>query len=94
MKLMEMFSTEQAVIKHFITIRYPDGVKCNHCGSEKVYQRKKTPRVFDCNGCEGVFSVFKDTIFEKPTTDLRKWMYAIHLFLNGKKGISGLQPPL
>ena len=31
------------------------------------------------------------TIFEKSCTDLRKWMYAIHLFLNSKKGISGYQ---
>ena len=30
-------------------------------------------------------------IFEKSDTDLRKWMYAIHLFLNSKKGISGYQ---
>ncbi len=91
MEFMEMFPTEQAVIKHFITIRYPDRIKCNHCSSEKVYQRSKKPKFFDCNDCDNTFSIFKDTIFEKTTTDLRKWMYAIHLFLNGKKGISGLQ---
>ena len=91
MEFLEMFPTEEKVIKHFIKMRYPKGIKCNHCDSEKVYQRKKTNKVFDCNSCGNTFSILKDTIFEKTTTDLRKWMYAIHLFLNGKKGISGLQ---
>jgi len=91
MEFLKMFPTENKVIKHFINIRYQSNPYCNHCGSVRVYQRKKTPKVFDCNDCGNTFSIFKDTIFEKTTTDLRKWMYAIHLFLNGKKGISGLQ---
>jgi transposase-like protein len=88
---IEKFSTEKAVIDHFLKIRYKGKVKCNHCQSEKVYQRSKNLKIFDCNECGNTFSPFKDTIFEKTSTDLRKWMYAIHLFLNGKKGISGLQ---
>jgi transposase-like protein len=90
-QFLEKFPTEKAVIQHFITVRYPSGVKCNHCGSTKVYQKTKYPKVFNCNGCDSTFSIFKGTVFEKTSTDLRKWMYAIHLFLNGKKGISGLQ---
>jgi hypothetical protein len=35
--------------------------------------------------------MFSNTIFEKSTTDLRKWFYAVHLVLNAKKGISGYQ---
>ena len=38
-----------------------------------------------------MFSPFRGTIFEKSSTDLRKWMCAIHLFLNGKKGILAMQ---
>jgi len=91
LQLMEKFPTEDSVIEHYLTIRYPNGVACNHCGSIKVYQETKRRKVFSCNDCKSTFSPFKDTIFEKSSTDLRKWMYAIHLFLNGKKGISGLQ---
>jgi len=90
-EFLNKFPTEKKVIDHFIAIRYGKEVACNHCGSLKVYQRHKYPKVFACNDCKNNFSIFKDTIFEKTSTDLRKWMYAIHLFLNGKKGISGLQ---
>ena len=90
-EFLEKFPTEQAVIDHFVSIRYPNGLTCNHCGSSKTSRRKDQPKVCQCNSCNNSFSVFAGTIFEKSCTDLRKWMYAIHLFLNGKKGISGYQ---
>lgn len=90
-EFIKKFPTEKAVIDYYLKIRYGNQVACNHCGSVKVYQKTDRPKVFDCNDCHNTFSPFKDTIFEKSSTDLRKWMYAIHLFLNGKKGISGLQ---
>lgn len=87
------FPNEEAVIEHFIKVRYGEGkVPCRHCGCvSKVYHRSKEPKLFHCANCQNTFSVFKDTIFEDTSTDLRKWMYAIHIFLNGKKGISGYQ---
>ena len=87
----KQFLTELACIKYFIKIRYKTEISCNHCKSSKISHRKETPKVFDCSTCHNTFSIFKDTIFEKSCTDLRKWMYAIHLFLNSKKGISGYQ---
>lgn len=90
-EFLDKFPTEKAVIDNFLKIRYKDGLECNHCGSSKVYQRNTNHKVFDCKGCNNTYSPFTGTIFYKSRTDLRKWMYAIHLFLNGKKGISGLQ---
>jgi len=90
-ELMQKYPTENKIVKHYLTIRYPDGVQCNHCKSTKIYMRSENLKLIDCSECKNTFSPFKGTIFEKSSTDLRKWFYAIHLFLNGKKGISGLQ---
>ena len=91
LEFSKLFSNEQDCIDYFIKIRYPNGINCNHCKSDKVYYTKNQPRLFQCISCKNHFSIFKDTIFEKSDTDLRKWFYAIHLFLNSKKGISGYQ---
>jgi transposase-like protein len=92
-EFQKKFPTELSVIEHFIQVRYQGNIVCHHCGviNDKIYHRRTQPKAFHCMNCLNTFSVFKDTIFEKSDTDLRKWMYAIHLFLNGKKGISGYQ---
>lgn len=87
------FPTEEAAIQYFIDIRYGDKVVCPHCGCiDKIYRRKDDRRKdFVCNNCNNEFSVFRNTIFEKSSTDLRIWFYAINQFLVAKKGISALQ---
>jgi transposase-like protein len=91
-EFLEQFPTEHAIVDHWIKIRYNDKPVCSHCGSETyVYHRNDKIKQFQCQNCHNSFSVFTGSIFEKSCTDLRKWFYAIHLFLNGKKGISGLQ---
>ena len=90
-EFLKKFPDEKSIIDYFVRIRYPDGIKCPHCGNEKVYHKKKRPKVYDCNYCGNSFSVFKNTIFEKTSTDLQKWFFAIHLFLNAKKGIYAMQ---
>lgn len=86
----ELFPTEDEVIRYFINIRY-DEVICPHCKSHKVYRRHDQPKVFTCKNCNNSFSIFKGTILEKTSTDLRKWFYSINLFMNAKKGVSACQ---
>jgi transposase-like protein len=92
-ELQRRYPNDEAVIAHFIGLRYAGSKPaCIHCGgTEKIYHKHTEPKKFKCNDCNNSFSVFTDTIFENSSTDLTKWMFAIHLFLNGKKGISGYQ---
>jgi transposase-like protein len=86
------FSTEKAAIDYFFEARYHNILTCPHCGATvKVYKDRKRAKVCHCRVCNNSFSPFSDTIFEKSSTDMREWFFAIHLVLNGAKGISGCQ---
>ncbi|MGC4058204.1 MAG: IS1595 family transposase [Chitinophagaceae bacterium] len=85
------FGSEEDIVQHYINLRYNGAPTCPHCKSIQVYHKKDRRRVFHCASCKNTFSIFTGTIFENTHTDLRKWFYAIHLFLNAKKGISGMQ---
>lgn len=91
-ELLKKFPTENSIIEYFIRARYGETVICPHCGHViEVKNRNDRPKLFNCRFCKNTFSIFKGTIFEKSDSDLRKWFYAIHLFLNDKKGISAKQ---
>lgn len=91
LEFQHRFGSEAKAIQHFIAVRYPKGVHCFYCNSPKVYQRSDDLRFFDCNHCGVGFSVLTGTIFHKSHIDLCRWFFAIHLFLNAKKGVSGYQ---
>jgi transposase-like protein len=92
LEFVNKFPTEKAAIDYFFKARYHDKLTCPHCGATvKVYKDRKRAKVCHCRMCDNSFSPFSDTIFEKSSTDMRKWFYAIHLVLNDKKGISSYQ---
>ena len=90
-EFLKKFPDNKSAIDYFTNIRFPEGVTCPKCHYKEVKQRKENLKFYHCRLCNYSFSLLKDTIFEKTTTDLRKWLYAIHLFLNAKKGISAKQ---
>ena len=83
------FPTENAAIDYFVAIRYNDVIVCPHCGSTvKIYRHHQRPKYCNCNSCDNTFSIFTGTIFEHTKLDIRKWFYAVNIFLNDKKGVS------
>jgi transposase-like protein len=89
---MNSFQQKKNAIAHFIKVRYSDGLVCPHCGAtDWVYREKNHPKQVACRRCNDSWSVFRGTIFEKSSTDIRKWFLAMYFMLNGRKGISGKQ---
>lgn len=91
----KLFPDEDACDAFLVARRWPDGVTCPRCGSERVYELKTRKWHWECPDCrEGGgyrFSDITGTIFENTNVELRKWFRVIHLMLTSKKGMSARQ---
>lgn len=90
MKLMDKFHSEDACREALEDLRWPDGVICPRCNSKSI-SRIQEYKVFDCNSCRYQFSVTSGTIFHDSHLDLRKWLVAVFLMVEAKKGVSANQ---
>ena len=88
--LIDDFSTDAQCRDLLERLRWPGGVACLRCGSLGVSNVQERP-VYDCNDCRHQFSVTAGTIMHDSHLPLRKWLMAIYLMCESKKGMSALQ---
>ena len=90
LKLVSRFDNDEKCRMHLEELRWPDGVKCIRCQSDKISRMYKRNQ-FACDSCGYQFSVTAGTIFHDSHLPLRKWFIAILLICESKKGMSALQ---
>lgn len=85
------FADDDARCDQFmVNVRWPDGkVKCPVCGTERVTFLARN-KVWKCyaNHPKPRFSLKTGTMFEDSPLDFGKWLPAVWILLNAKKGIS------
>jgi transposase-like protein len=86
------FSDLNNCIDYLAIRRWPQGVTCPSCGSEKVKFNHKR-RVWQCSShhAKRQFSVKVGTIYEDSPIGLDKWMAATWMLTNCKNGISSYE---
>jgi transposase-like protein len=85
---------EQAANEFLVHLRWPDGIRCVRCQSDRVRLLKvknTTRQVLKCYGCRKQFSAMVGTIFEDSHIPLTKWFTAMQLLCSSKKGMSAKQ---
>ena len=88
--LLDRFNSEDSCLDYLESLRWPNGVSCPRCGDMSVTEIKDR-RQWDCHGCEYHFSVTSETIMHDSHLPLRKWLLAIYLMCESKRGISARQ---
>lgn len=90
MQLIEDFQDEESCRRYLESLRWPDGVACPRCGDTKC-NYTQTRNTWECMGCGYHFSVTSGTMLHDTHLPLRKWMLAVYLMVEAKKGVSALQ---
>jgi len=87
---MAYFSDQDNAIRFLAELRWPDGVKCPHCGADDP-GFLKSRRIWKCRKCHRQFSIKVGTIFEDSPLGLDKWLPALWMLANSKNGISSYE---
>jgi len=89
--LLKAFPDEESCVQHLEKLRWPNGVVCPLCGSNRKIYRVERSSGYKCGDCKKQFSVRKGTIFEESRLPLTKWFAAAWLMAANRKGIASTQ---
>jgi len=90
LSVIEKYGTDDHCREALTKLRWPSGVTCPECGSEKIARVAKR-NIFDCDSCRYQFSVLAGTIFHDSHLPLTKWFYATYIMCESRKGVSANQ---
>lgn len=89
-EFFEKYPDEAAAVKFFEQLQWPEGIKCPYCGSTHI-SNCKYPMPHRCRNCRKHFSVRVGTVLEDSKLPLQKWLLAMYILINSKKGISSIK---
>jgi transposase-like protein len=86
------FPDDAACLEWLKEQRYPGGIAaCEKCGKDRKHHKVSGRPAYACDYCGSMISPMAGTIFEKSTTSLRLWFYAMYLMSATRCGISAKQ---
>jgi transposase-like protein len=87
---IKFFQDENNAIQYLASRRWPDGVKCIHCGTDRP-MFLETRKIWKCRACRKQFSVKVGTIFAESPISLGNWLTAVWMVTNCKNGVSSYE---
>jgi transposase-like protein len=94
MEFIREYPDDAACLERLWRERFaPDGhhTECPKCERERKFHRVSTRACYACDSCGWQIYPTKGTIFQKSTTSLQLWFYAMYLMASTRCGISAKQ---
>jgi ISXO2-like transposase domain len=89
-EFLATYSSSEARLRKLMSIRYGFKPYCAVCKRRRSFKKMKNRPVYQCGGGHQV-SPLAGTVFEKTTTPLQYWFYAMWLMTATRGGISAKQ---
>ena len=85
------YGTHQLCLEAIKELRFPDPFTCPKCKTIQKFYPVKGRTAFACNSCGNHIYPLAGTIFEKSTTPLDLWFFAMYLMVQTRSGTSAKQ---
>ena len=87
-QFLKLYPDSETCFKEIVRVRYPKGIYCNRCKELTIHYRIKDRPAYSCKNCRNQIYPLAGTIFEKSTTSLRLWFYAMFLMTHTRGEIT------
>lgn len=84
----ETYPNDGACLEKLFQLRFGNLEKCPGCKNKAKFRRVRTRRCYQCTYCYYQLYPTAGTVFEKTTTPLTYWFYAIYLMVTTRNGVS------
>lgn len=88
---LKLYSSDDKCLEKIKNKRFPNGITCSKCEKITNHYKIKGRMQYACSYCGTHVAPLAGTIFEKSTTSLQLWFYAMFLMINTRSGISAKQ---
>ncbi|MFT7571437.1 MAG: transposase [Paracoccaceae bacterium] len=86
-EFFKRFPTDEACLAHLMQVRFGDVLDCPKCGKEGRFTMLTKVKAFSCPWCGHHIHPMVGTPFERSSTPLQKWFYAMYLFTTTRHGV-------
>ena len=92
MELFDQFPNDELAEAWFISIRWPEGLRCAFCSGERVGERGNHPtQRFHCYDCMRYFSAKSNSVIHGSKLSYRQWVVGLYLFWINNEGLDSFQ---
>lgn len=87
----EDFPNDDACLQSIVDMLYPDGINCRKCEQVRPHAKLTNRKAYSCDYCGTHVYPLAGSIFEKSSTPLKSWFYAMFIMASTRCGVSAKQ---